>query len=556
MSNPTTTIQNIRLYLIQPSPFNPRKTIDKDALRELADNISRQGLLQPITVRPVDYDVINKDGTSKGVEYEIVCGERRYRACSLLALETIPCIVREMTDEEAFDAMITENLQRRDVDPIEEAEAFRLLQQRGQSVEELALRFGKSERYVRDRIRLVSLAEPLQKALSIGQIPLKGAYLLSRLPADDQQEFFDDQLDGDHETNVTADDVEEWLDRHFRKLHSAPFQEKGNLTEKWNPDGHLIRRCDTCECNTCNHGCLFADMQGDEPQCIDETCYSRKCDIYNEWFVSQYADRIVREGEPAAAGRMHIVAEEPYGDDASKRYNALTESLSQKGYRLFTTKELSPYWGTPDELLKNGEVVEGINLRDLSNGYCVQIRHYRRTKSSGYGQTSQEDQRFMASKLVERAASIEAGAQRKVMKFAREHFDREAYVARQQPLEVWEDYIIAAILFDQMEYADRSTLIPGCSYGVHTYQQIAAFQKDGLVQAQESHSDRRAWMRRAIAAYCAKEQNKDFYIAMTSRVSAEVGSYAFETQQEAQQRIDTIHEELKEMGFDENGNKL
>ena len=91
-----------------------------------------------------------------------------------------------MTDEEAFDAMITENLQRRDIDPIEEAEAFRLLQNRGQSVEELALRFGKSEKYIRDRMRLVSLSEPLQKALSIGQIPLKGAYLLSRLSPDNR----------------------------------------------------------------------------------------------------------------------------------------------------------------------------------------------------------------------------------------------------------------------------------------------------------------------------------------------------------------------------------
>ena len=549
MNHPTTptTIQNIRLYLIQPSVLNPRKTIEKEALRELADNIARQGLLQPITVRPIDKVVINRDGTTTGIEYEIVCGERRYRACSLLALETIPCIVRDMTDEEAFDAMITENLQRRDVDPIEEAEAFHLLQDRGQSVEELALRFGKSEKYVRDRMRLVSLSEPLQKALSIGQIPLKGAYLLSRLSEEDQQEFFDDQLDGDHDTNVTADDVEEWLDRHFRNLYSAPFQEKGNLREAWNPDGQLIRRCDTCECNTRNHGCLFADMRKDEPQCIDETCFSRKCDIYNEWFVSQYADRIVREGEPAAAGRMHIMAEEPYGDDARKRYNALVENLRQKGYRLFTTKELSPFYGNHDELLKKGEVVEGINLRDLSNGYCVQIRYFRIMKNGGYAQTSQQDQQFMASKLMERAASIETGALRKTMKFAREHYDREAYVKRQDTLNQWEENIILAILFDQMEYTDRYDIVPGCSYGLHTYQQAAGLSKMEPWQ-------KAVLKRKAIAAYCAKEQNKDFFIALATRLSPEVESYAAETRQEAQQRIDTIHDELREMGYDENGN--
>lgn len=107
-------VKNIPTREIKPSPRNPRKTFDESAIKELAASIRQHGLLQPITVRPKDF------------WYEIVMGERRYRAYCLNQQEstkfptTIPCIVREMTDEEALDAMITENLQRKDVDPIEE----------------------------------------------------------------------------------------------------------------------------------------------------------------------------------------------------------------------------------------------------------------------------------------------------------------------------------------------------------------------------------------------------------------------------------------------------
>ena len=145
-------IINIPIGAIQPSPRNPRKTFDEADLKELADNIKQQGLLQPITVRPM------LDGC-----YEIVCGERRYRAWCLLVKDggqvsvEIPSIVREMTDEQAFDAMITENLQRKDVDPMEEAFAFAQLVAMGKTIEEIALRFGKSKRFIADRIRLDKL---------------------------------------------------------------------------------------------------------------------------------------------------------------------------------------------------------------------------------------------------------------------------------------------------------------------------------------------------------------------------------------------------------------
>ena len=134
-------IQKIPLSLVAPSPMNPRKTFDEEELQELADNIEKQGLLQPITVRPIKdakaFAVVNGNADFHP-KYEIICGERRFRAFSRLSdkwiregvmdangepdirFSDIPAIIREMNDDEAFDAMITENLQRKDVDPIEE----------------------------------------------------------------------------------------------------------------------------------------------------------------------------------------------------------------------------------------------------------------------------------------------------------------------------------------------------------------------------------------------------------------------------------------------------
>lgn len=133
---------NIPSDLIEPSNYNARKTFDSEALKELAQSISVHGLIQPITVRHKG---------EKGEHYEIICGERRFRACRMLNLPEIPAIVREVSDEQAYDLSITENLQREDVPPMEAAEAYkRLIDTKWYDIATLALQFGKSEkRYIK-----------------------------------------------------------------------------------------------------------------------------------------------------------------------------------------------------------------------------------------------------------------------------------------------------------------------------------------------------------------------------------------------------------------------
>jgi len=109
------TVQELKINTIKIDPGQPRKTFSGDSLKELADSISKVGLLQPITVRPSGKNLI------------IVMGERRYRACKLLKQETIRCLVRELDKDTILEIQIIENLQRKDVEPIEEAEAIAML---------------------------------------------------------------------------------------------------------------------------------------------------------------------------------------------------------------------------------------------------------------------------------------------------------------------------------------------------------------------------------------------------------------------------------------------
>ncbi|KAF0190419.1 MAG: chromosome partitioning protein ParB family, partial [Bacteroidetes bacterium] len=111
------TIEYIETMNIRSSDLNPRKSFDENAIAELSKSIIEVGILQPIIVRLSHF----KKGTEN---YELVCGERRWRAAKEAGLKTVPAIIRELKDQEALDLMITENLQRKDVSPLEEAEAF------------------------------------------------------------------------------------------------------------------------------------------------------------------------------------------------------------------------------------------------------------------------------------------------------------------------------------------------------------------------------------------------------------------------------------------------
>lgn len=142
------TIKEIPLKQIRPNPYQPRKTFQADAIEELKESIVQHGVLQPIILRK----------SIKG--YEIVVGERRFRAAKEAGLEVIPAVVRELTDEQMMEIALLENLQREDLTPIEEAQAYQqLINELGITQEELSKRLGKSRPHIANLVRLLSLPE-------------------------------------------------------------------------------------------------------------------------------------------------------------------------------------------------------------------------------------------------------------------------------------------------------------------------------------------------------------------------------------------------------------
>lgn len=152
-------VEKIKVRSIKPNPFQPRKEFSDEALEELATSIKEHGVLQPIIVR------------KKGVSYEIVVGERRFRASKLALQNEIPAVVRELTDQQMMEYALLENLQREDLNAIEEAEAYQnLMEHLSLTQEQLAQRLGKSRPYIANHIRLLSLPKEIQSYVVDGQI--------------------------------------------------------------------------------------------------------------------------------------------------------------------------------------------------------------------------------------------------------------------------------------------------------------------------------------------------------------------------------------------------
>ncbi|SHF48754.1 chromosome partitioning protein, ParB family [Desulfofundulus australicus DSM 11792] len=154
------SLQEIRVEDVQPNPRQPRQALDQDKIQELALSIKEHGVVQPIVVRPI-----------AGGRYEIIAGERRWRACRILGLKFIPAIIKDYGDLEASAVSLIENVQREDLNPLEEASAYRrLIDEFGLSQEEIARLVAKSRPFITNTLRLLSLPPEVQDMLSSGVI--------------------------------------------------------------------------------------------------------------------------------------------------------------------------------------------------------------------------------------------------------------------------------------------------------------------------------------------------------------------------------------------------
>ena len=176
----TTEYRNLPLNVLSESTTNPRRVFEDAALKELAASIRVQGVLSPLLVRPVTEQ-----------SFEIVAGARRYRAAQIAEAATVPVRIVHLTDAEAMEAALIENLQRRDVHPLEEAQGFHALlnlEEPKYSIEQIAAKVGKQPAYIATRARLTELAPSVVEAFYAEEIGVGHALLLAKLQPPQQEQ--------------------------------------------------------------------------------------------------------------------------------------------------------------------------------------------------------------------------------------------------------------------------------------------------------------------------------------------------------------------------------
>ena len=375
----TMEVKNIPLVRIHTSPLNPRKTIDEGDLQDLSNNIKQQGLLQPITVRPIEAD----DTNPLGGEFEIVCGERRYRAVSMLEEDTIPCIVRVMTDEEALDAMITENLQRKDVDPIEEAFAFGQLVKTGKSIEEIALRFGKSKRFIQERIKLDNLLPELKQWVTKEWMSIGAAMHVCKLTEDEQQQFFEYMEDTAVQENdpITKQDAIDYTNDLFMRIENAIWERDFS--------GSCGSTCEKCPFNDANVGCLFYEMKPHDATCTNRERWNNKRASWLLQMITDNADVLVKEGEDLEAGKTIVLKEcTSYYMDRCEDFQPLLDKVAGMGFRVAEVDDLferfSAYRENDERLkakLEANEVYRCLVISTSYRGTEIDVRYYQWKKN-------------------------------------------------------------------------------------------------------------------------------------------------------------------------------
>lgn len=169
-------VTEIAVSQLDPNPDQPRRTFDTQALEALAESIRQAGVLQPLLV------------VENGARYRIVAGERRYRAARMAGLQSVPCVVRDMTEQERMEAALIENLQREDLNPIEEAAGIRaLMEECGYTQELAAKRVGRSRPAVANLLRLLQLPESIRELVKAGELSAGHARVLARLADESRQ---------------------------------------------------------------------------------------------------------------------------------------------------------------------------------------------------------------------------------------------------------------------------------------------------------------------------------------------------------------------------------
>lgn len=307
MQTPDPAFKTIPLARIAPSLTNPRKTFNPDKLQELANSIAASGVHQPILVRALSgsraEDTFRSRQPNEPLpEFELVAGERRWRASKLAGVDTIPAIVRELTDQQALEIQIIENLQRDDLTALEEAEGYQaLVDATGIDKEEIGAKIGKSRTYVYNRLKLLDLGTEGREAMRAGQIDASRALLIARVPDSKLQLKalkYATTPNGHTNEIPSVRELQGWLkDNVMLDLANAVFK----IT-----DARLVEAAGSCtECpkRTGANPDLFSDVKSSDV-CTDPPCFHKKAEAHRAQLVKKAEAKGLRIVEGKEAQEM------------------------------------------------------------------------------------------------------------------------------------------------------------------------------------------------------------------------------------------------------------
>lgn len=305
-----TASQALDIKTVVASKTNPRKTFNPTAHQELVSSVKQHGVLQPILVRPIN----------GGGKYEVVAGERRYRAAKDAGLATIPAIVRKLDDVSARELQIVENLQREDVHPLEESLGYKALLELREgdpkqgkpiyTIESIAQKVGKSASYIYQSLKLADLSEPFQRLFIEKPVEFTAghAILVARLTPSDQEKLLKEYWRPDHKNDFPSVRALKQVifERLMLKLDAAPWKKddptfgtpnakeinphakpaKDPLTSSKASTYGELPACTVCPLNTCVSAQLFPDLHGGnggekrDCRCTNPKCYETKMAIH------------------------------------------------------------------------------------------------------------------------------------------------------------------------------------------------------------------------------------------------------------------------------------
>jgi ParB/RepB/Spo0J family partition protein len=300
----TLAMPSIPLADIAPSPTNPRKHFDEAALTELASTIKDHGVIQPITVRP------NPKGEPL---YEIVVGERRWRASRLAGMTDIPAFWRDLTDQQVLEIQIIENLQRNDVHPLEEAEGYRqLMEDHGYTVEQIASKIGKDTQkksYVYARLKLLDLCQEARNIMYERKLDASTALLVARIPTPGLQKQALQQIAAEGAEPMSYRAAKNHIQHNFTiSLKQATFSlADASLVES-------AGSCQDCTKRSGNAPELFGDTE-DGDVCSDTACFHAKKIAHHQQLLENAELNSTPIIRGASAPAMAIAAAHGYNQE-------------------------------------------------------------------------------------------------------------------------------------------------------------------------------------------------------------------------------------------------